>query len=92
MALEISIEYTTHHDVEQRLSELVAETPPPLLMFPLRKVASEALAQGYDRDALLEDFESVRARLDERGEEEREDAVMEVMDFLHGWCSPYMKL
>ena len=86
------MEYTTHYDVEQRISELIAETPPLNLMFPLRDVASEALAQGYDRDVLLEDFESVRARLDEEGEEEREDAVMEVMDFLYGWCSPHMKL
>lgn len=86
------IEYTTHHDLERRISELVSETPPLNLMFPLRNVASEALAQGYDKDVLLEDFESVRARLDDEGEEELEDAVMEVMDFLYGWCSPHMKL
>ena len=86
------IEYTTHNDVEQQLLELIAETPPLLLMFPLRKVAGDALAQGYDRNALIEDFENVRARLDERGEEEQEDAVMEVMDFLYGWSSPHMKL
>jgi hypothetical protein len=86
------MEYTTHYDVEQRLSELVADTPPARLMFPLRDMARDALAQGYDRDALIEDFERVRARLDEQGEEEREDAVMEVMDFLYGWCSPHMKL
>lgn len=86
------MEYTTHHDVEQRLSELVSSTPPARLMFPLRDVARDALAQGYEKDALIEDFESMRARLDEQGEEEREDAVMEVMDFLYGWCSPHMKL
>ena len=86
------MEYTTHHDVEQRLSELVSSTPPARLMFPLRDVARDALAQGYEKDALIEDFESLRARLDEQGEEEREDAVMEVMDFLYGWCSPHMKL
>ncbi len=62
------------------------------LMLPLRDVARDALAQGYDKNALIEDFERVRARLDEGGEEECEDAVMEVMDFLYGWCSPHMKL
>jgi hypothetical protein len=86
------MEYTTSHGVEQRLSELVSSTPPPRLMFPLRDVARDALAQGYEKDALIEDFESVRARLDEQGEEEREDAVMEVMEFLYGWCSPHMKV
>ena len=89
------MEYTTHHphhDVEQRLSELVTSTPPARLMFPLRDVARDALAQGYEKDALIEDFESVRARLDDQGDEEREDAVMEVMDFLYGWCSTHMKL
>lgn len=86
------MEYITHYDVERQLSELISETPPAALMFPLRDVAQKALAQGYEKDALIEDFESVRARLDERGEEEREDAVMEVMDFLYGWCSPHMKL
>lgn len=85
------MKYTTHHDVEQRISELVSSTPPARLMFPLRDVARDALAQGYEKDALIEDFESVRVRLDEQGEEEREDAVMEVMDFLYGWCSPHMK-
>jgi hypothetical protein len=84
------MEYTTHHGVEQRLSELVSNTP--RLMFPLRDVARDALAQGYDKDALIEDFERIRARLDDDGEEEREDAVMEVMDFLYGWSSPHMKL
>ncbi len=78
------MEYTTHHDVEQRLSELVSSTPPARLMFPLRDVARDALTQGYEKDALIEDFESVRARLDDQGDEEREDAVMEVMDFLYG--------
>jgi len=86
------MEYTTHNDVEQRLSELVRSTPTARLMFPLRDVARDALAQGYEKDALIEDFESVRAQLDEQGDEEREDAVMEVMDFLYGWCSTHMKL
>ena len=86
------MEYTTHHDVNQRLSELVTSTPPARLMFPLRDVARDALAQGYEKDALIEDFESVRAQLDEQGDEEREDAVMEVMEFLYGWCSPHMKV
>ncbi len=86
------MEYTTHHDVEQRISELVSEKPPAALVFPLRDVARDALAQGYGKERLIEDFESVRARLDEEGQEEHEDAVMEVMDFLHGWSSSHMKL
>jgi hypothetical protein len=79
-------------DVRQQLLELVHTTPPARLMFPLRDLAREKLGQGYPREQLLEDFEYVRAELRDREEEAREDAVMDVMDFLYGWCSPHMRL
>lgn len=79
------------HNVKEQLFELTQNTPTTRLMFSLRDYAQSLLATDYPREQLLEDFERVRAVLRER-EEEREDAVMEVMDFLYGWCSPHMKL
>jgi hypothetical protein len=79
-------------DVRQQLFELVETTPPARLMFPLRDFARETLTHGYPRELLLEDFEYVRAELRENDDEAREDAVMDVMDFLYGWSASHMKL
>jgi hypothetical protein len=79
-------------DVRQQLLELVYAMPPAGLMFPLRDFAREKLSQGYPREQLLDDFEYIRAELRDSDDEPREDAVMDVMDFLYGWCSPHMRL
>jgi len=79
-------------DVRQRLFELAETIPPARLMFPLRDFARQVLAEGYPPEQLLADFEYVRSELRESGEEAREDAVMDVMDFLYGWSSSHMKL
>jgi len=81
-----------HEDFAEKLFELGDSTPPSRLMLPLWGLAKGALSAGYSRDELIDDFEALRARFEERGEEEGEDAVLEVMDFLHGWGSPHMKL
>jgi hypothetical protein len=79
-------------DVRQQLFDLLRTTEPTRLMVPLRDFASKVLAQGYPREQLLEDFEYVRAELRWHDDEVREDVVMDVMDFLHGWSSSHMKL
>jgi hypothetical protein len=58
----------------------------------LRTLALELSSRGHDRTALVEKFEAVRRqlRLADRGADE--DAVMDVLDFLTGWCSPHMRL
>jgi hypothetical protein len=78
--------------LSERVSELVNNTPPSRLLFPLRDLAREALVRDYSRDEVLEALEEAREQLAKQGEEEREDAVLEVMDFLYGWCSPHVKL
>jgi hypothetical protein len=55
-------------------------------------LAAELLRSGQDRDGVYDLFESARAALLEADREADEDAVMDVMDFLTGWCSPRMKL
>jgi hypothetical protein len=70
--------------------ELALRTPSPVMS--LRDLAAELLRSGQDRDAVYEVFESARAALRTADREADEDAVMDVMDFLIGWCSPHMTL
>ncbi len=86
------MEFVSHQDVHQRLFDVANNTPPASLALILRDLANAALATGYAREQLTEDFEELRAHFKHQGEEEREDAVLEAMDFLYGWCSPHMKL
>src|SRR5215207_11390852 len=79
-------------DVRQQLFELAHTTPPAQLVLPLRDFARDVLAHGYSYEELRADFEAVRAELREENDELREDAVMDVMDFLYGWSSSHMKL
>jgi hypothetical protein len=58
----------------------------------LRSLAERLIAQGHNKAAILALFEQARQRLREGDREADEDAVMDVMDFLTGWCSPHMKL
>ncbi len=58
----------------------------------LRRLATERLATGTDKAAVLEAFEQLRRELRAANRERDEDAVMDAMDFLSGWCSPHMKL
>jgi hypothetical protein len=55
-------------------------------------VALRLFADGQTREAVLELFERARQQLRHADREAEEDAVMDVMDFLVGWCSPHMKL
>lgn len=58
----------------------------------LRRLAQSLLDEGNPPAALRAQFEQVRQELRNAAREEDEDAVMDVMDFLIGWCSPHMKL
>jgi hypothetical protein len=58
----------------------------------LREVVQELLTEGQDRRALLVELEHLRGWLRETGREESEDVVLEVMDFVVGWCSPHMEV
>lgn len=58
----------------------------------LRSLAIRLASDGLDRDAILEVFENSRRELRSAHRESDEDVVMDVMDFLVGWCSPHMKL
>jgi hypothetical protein len=58
----------------------------------LRSLVRTLRAEGQDQAAILDLFEQARRHLRETGRDRDEDVVMEVMDFLVGWCSPFMDL
>ncbi len=58
----------------------------------LRRLAQQLLDGGSEPAAVRTQFEEVRRRLREEAREADEDAVMDVMDFLDGWCSPHVRL
>ena len=62
----------------------------PLLC--LRDIVQQLLAQGKDGQVITEELEQFRTVLRAVGRDTDEDIVLEVMDFLAGWCSPHMKL
>ena len=58
----------------------------------LRTLAMHRLAQGHDRSAIAASFEEARRALRLADREADEDAMMDAMDCLIGWCSPHMVL
>jgi hypothetical protein len=75
--------------IDERI-EHALRAPDPVLQ--LRDVAGAMLRAGRPRDDVLADFETARSLLRQAGREADEDAVMDVMDFITGWCSPHVKL
>lgn len=80
------------HDAETQILDLTARTPSERLVGELRGFARELLDEGYDRDRLYNDFLSAYDAISERGQGEREDALLDVMDYLTGFCSPQARL
>jgi hypothetical protein len=86
----------THQDVAERVANLALAEPgadATRTMLGIREYARELLDNGYPRGELYGDFgravEMVRSR---SAPDEAEDPILDVMDFLVGWCSPGGKL
>jgi hypothetical protein len=58
----------------------------------LRQAVAHELEGGTSRENVLAQLEQLRADLRARGREDDEDVVLEVMDFVTGFCSPHMRL
>jgi hypothetical protein len=54
----------------------------------LRRVAEHELRDGVPREQVVARLEALRAGLPDRDE----DVVLEVLDFVTGWCSPHVRL
>ena len=54
----------------------------------LRALLSKSLKDGEEREIILIEMQELRKSVSD----EQEDILLEVMDFLVGWCSPHAKL
>lgn len=79
-------------DIEAQISDLTVQTPAPQLVGTLRDFSRGLLDQGYDRELLYHDIQSVYEDVSERGDEQVEDALIHVADDLTGFCSSAARL
>jgi hypothetical protein len=80
-------------DVAERIADLATAESYERALLTLRGYAAALLDTGYPRDELYADFERARGVLEGRGApEEAEDTVLDVMDYLTGFSSNFMKL
>ncbi len=75
--------------VESRVEQALRSEAP---VEQLRALAVAMQREGRQPPSVLEFFDKNREALREAGREADEDAVLEVMDFLVGWCSPHKSL
>ncbi len=76
----------------QQMSDMLMATPPERYLPRLRKYAREMLDAGYDNAQLYNDLRHLYWNVSGRGNEELEEAILDVMDFLTGWCAPGARL
>lgn len=76
-------------DVQSRFEQAFGYDQP---MLRLRAEVEQLLIEGYDRDLLYSQLDAFRSVLLASGRDADDDVVLEVMDFLTGWCSPDMNL
>ena len=50
------------------------------------------ISEGHSHESLTDELETLRTTLLDEGREADEDVVLEVMDFLTGWCSPHQRV
>ncbi|RKZ50811.1 MAG: hypothetical protein DRR16_08350 [Candidatus Parabeggiatoa sp. nov. 3] len=68
------------------LKEALQQSSP---MEKLETIVKDLLSKGYSKESILAEFEYFREAMTD---EDYEDIVLEVMDFLTGWCSPHKRI
>ncbi len=58
----------------------------------LRNVVQDMVDKGRDQASLVAELEAFRTMLQAEGRDNDEDIVLDVMDFVVGFCSPHMKI
>jgi hypothetical protein len=66
----------------------VYSTPESEIADALQDQVERMIRAGRSRDELYEDLKHLTLELRRDGHSDLEDAVMDVMDVLVGWCSP----
>jgi hypothetical protein len=75
--------------IDQRIQRALGSSEP---VKDLRNLILQLFADGQTRESILELLEGTRQQLRKSNRETDEDAVMDGMDFLVGWCSPHMNV
>lgn len=86
------MEKTRHNEVEMRLEELAQESLPGAFLPRTRNLAVRLVQGGYSREELIAIFETYRTVLRDRGQEDLEDDLLDVMDQLDGWCGEHARI
>jgi hypothetical protein len=64
-----------------------------LVVAEIRRYAARLLDGGHPREELLGEFERARQLLDHHGApEDAQDPILDVMDYLVGWCAEGARL
>lgn len=58
----------------------------------LEQIVKDLLNKGYSKESILAEFERFRTTLGTTNNEDYEDVVLDVMDFITGWCSPHKRI
>jgi hypothetical protein len=58
----------------------------------LRSAAERELQAGSPRERVVAQLEALRTDLRAAGRDADDDVVLEVLDFVTGWCSPHVRL
>jgi len=91
--MEDVMQQPEHQDVAEEVVRLVLSEPYREALTAIRQYAADRLAEGYPREELYAELDRARALLEARGApDEAEDPILDVMDFLVGFCSPGAKL
>jgi predicted esterase len=86
------MEKTRHDDVEMRLEELALKSRPGTFLPQVCNLAFRLVQGGYAREELIAIFERYRTVLRDRGQEDLEDDLLDVMDQLDGWCAEHARI
>ncbi len=58
----------------------------------LRNSLKTMIDQGYERNKLVQELIDFALKLRAENREKDDDLILEMVDFLTGWCSPNMKI
>jgi hypothetical protein len=73
-------------------SELEQALRSPRPSFTLREKVTDLAGKGLTKADIYDSLERLVLRLRQEGREAEEDAVLDVMDSLSGWCHPDARL
>ena len=81
-----------HSVTVHQLQEQAQHAKSGEFMLWVHDLSQQSLLEGQPREELLRELETLRGALRDMGREDLEDDVLDVMDFITGWCAPSSRL